>query len=80
MNYYFITGSSKGLGRSLTELLLNDENNFIYGISRTNNINHEQFQHLKIDLTDLDAVKQFQFPELKNATSITLVNLSLIHI
>lgn len=74
MDYYFITGSSKGLGRSLTELLLNDENNFIYGISRTNNINHEQFQHIQIDLTDLDAVKQFQFPELKNATSITLVN------
>jgi|TARA_R110000782_G_scaffold270486_1_gene372035 benzil reductase ((S)-benzoin forming) len=74
MNYFFITGSSKGLGKALTELLLTDEKNVVYGVSRTNNISHRQFQHLKIDLTDLDAVKQFQFPELKNTTSITLVN------
>ncbi|MCW8898828.1 MAG: SDR family NAD(P)-dependent oxidoreductase [Flavobacteriales bacterium] len=74
MDYFFITGSSKGLGKALTELLLTDKNNFVYGISRTNNINHEQFQHLKIDLADLDTVKQFQFPKLKNATSITLIN------
>lgn len=74
MDYFFITGSSKGLGKALTELLLTDKNNFVYGISRTNNINHEQFQHLKIDLADLDVVKQFQFPELKDATSITLIN------
>lgn len=74
MDYFFITGSSKGLGKALTELLLNDEKNFVYGISRTNDISHQQYQHLKIDLADLDAVKQFQFPELKDAASITLIN------
>lgn len=74
MNYYFITGSSKGLGKALTELLLNDEENVVYGISRTNDINHQQFKHIQIDLTDLDAVKQFHFPELKDATAITLIN------
>ncbi|MDT8411351.1 MAG: SDR family NAD(P)-dependent oxidoreductase [Vicingaceae bacterium] len=74
MNYFFITGSSKGLGKALTELLLTDEENVVYGISRTNSINHHQFNHIQIDLADLDAVKQFQFPELKDATTITLVN------
>ncbi|PIQ15562.1 MAG: short-chain dehydrogenase [Flavobacteriales bacterium CG18_big_fil_WC_8_21_14_2_50_32_9] len=74
MHYFFITGSSKGLGKSLTELVLSDKNNFVYGISRTNNICHQQFRHLKLDLADLDAVQQFQYPALKDATAITLVN------
>ncbi|PKP38442.1 MAG: short-chain dehydrogenase, partial [Bacteroidetes bacterium HGW-Bacteroidetes-15] len=74
MHYFFITGSSKGLGKALAELILSNENNFVYGISRTNTISHQQFQHLKLDLADLDAVQQFQYPELKDATAITLVN------
>lgn len=74
MNYFFITGSSKGLGKALTELLLTNEKNFVYGISRTNNISHQQFQHIQVDLVDIDVVKQFEFPELKDATTITLIN------
>lgn len=74
MNYFFITGSSKGLGKALTILLLKDETNFVVGISRTNNIKHLQFKHISIDLADIDAVRQFQFPELKDAKTITLIN------
>lgn len=74
MNYFFITGSSKGLGKALTELLLTNEKNFVYGISRTNNISHQQFQHIQTDLVDIDVVKQFEFPELKDAATITLIN------
>lgn len=74
MNYFFITGSSKGLGKALTELLLTDKKNVVYGISRTNNISHRQFKHIQIDLADLDVVKQFEFPELKDAATITLIN------
>ncbi len=74
MDYFFITGSSKGLGKALTELLLTDKKNVVYGISRTNNISHRQFKHIQIDLADLDVVKQFEFPELKDAATITLIN------
>lgn len=74
MHYFFITGTSKGLGKALTELLLSDKNNFVYGISRTNNIHHQQFQHLKLDLADLSAVQKFNYPELKGETAITLIN------
>ena len=31
MNYYFVTGSSKGLGKALTNLLLKDENKTVFG-------------------------------------------------
>ena len=35
MNYYFITGTSSGLGKSLAEMLLCDESNIVFGFSRT---------------------------------------------
>ncbi|PCJ23409.1 MAG: short-chain dehydrogenase [Flavobacteriales bacterium] len=74
MNYYFITGSSKGLGKSLTELLLEDENNFVYGIARTSSIKHERYIHTNMDLSNLDEVENYLFPELNNVNRIILVN------
>ncbi|PTB97076.1 short-chain dehydrogenase, partial [Marivirga lumbricoides] len=32
---FFITGSSKGIGKGLAEYALQDENNHVIGISRT---------------------------------------------
>lgn len=74
MNYYFITGTSRGIGRALTDLLLNDKNNFVYGISRTQNITHANYQHFSIDLNILESVVSFEFPELKTAETIVLIN------
>ena len=74
MNYYFITGSSKGLGKSLTELLLEDENNIICGLSRSNNIDHKNYHHTNIDLSKLDEVEAYQFSKIENANKIILVN------
>lgn len=74
MNYYFITGSSKGLGKALTELLLNDKNNVVYGLSRSNSILHSNFTQVQIDLSKVEEVKQYQFPKLKDADKIVLVN------
>ncbi len=74
MNYFFITGSSKGLGKALTKLLLEDDNNFIYGFARTEEIKHPNYIHTSIDLSDLDQVQAYNFPELKNAEKIVLVN------
>jgi len=74
MNYFFITGTSKGLGKSLTELLLKDENNFVFGYSRNNTINHKNYYHKLIDFNNLENVKKIQFPELENAEKIVLVN------
>jgi len=80
MNYYFITGSSKGIGKALTELLLQSKENFVYGLSRSNEtgagFKNDNFIHTKIDLNNLSEVKSFEFPSFENATvdSITLVN------
>mgnify|MGYP000106078958 CR=1 FL=1 len=74
MNYYFITGTSKGLGKSIAERLLKDENNFVYGYSRSEGLKHKKYVHTRIDLGDVDTLKDFQFPELENAQKIVLIN------
>ena len=74
MIFYFITGTSKGLGKALAELLLQDKNNFVYGISRNNTISHKNYVHYSIDLANLGKVKNFQFPEIEKATKIILIN------
>jgi len=74
MNYYFITGTSKGLGKSLTTLLLEDSNNTVIGLSRSNTLQHKQYTHHTIDLSNLEQVSAFQFPDLKDSDKIILIN------
>jgi benzil reductase ((S)-benzoin forming) len=74
MNYYYITGTSRGIGKSLAELLLKDENNFITGISRTNSLKHANYRHVTLDLSDTGKVEKFNFPRHENAAKIVLVN------
>jgi benzil reductase ((S)-benzoin forming) len=74
MNYYFITGTSKGLGRAITEQLLKDQNNFVFGYSRNNVITHKNYYHKLIDLNNLEGLKKIQFPELNNPEKIVLIN------
>lgn len=74
MDYYFITGTSRGIGKALAELLLQDNNNFVYGLSRTNTIENVNFKFINLDLGNIDDVKKFEFPEFENESSIALVN------
>jgi len=74
MNYYFITGTSRGIGKAIAEILLKDDNNYILGFSRTNSIKHERFEHLPFDFRDIESVKNYQFIRIIDANSITLIN------
>ncbi|MGE0562046.1 MAG: SDR family NAD(P)-dependent oxidoreductase [Flavobacteriales bacterium] len=74
MNYYFVTGSSKGLGKAITEQLLQKVDNFVFGYSRSNTINHKQYYHKLIDFSNLEAVQKLRFPELKDAKKLVLIN------
>jgi benzil reductase ((S)-benzoin forming) len=74
MNYYIITGSSKGLGKSLLDLLLTDESNFVYGLSRTSSIEHKQYIDTNIDLSKMEEVLKFQFPQILRADKVVLIN------
>jgi benzil reductase ((S)-benzoin forming) len=52
MNYYYITGTSSGLGKAIAEQLLEREDAFVYGISRTSSIQHKKYYHVFADLSD----------------------------
>jgi len=74
MNYFYITGTSKGLGKSLAEKLLSDKNNFVYGLSRTQIINHKNYKHISMDLSKLDEVEKFDFDLPSDAKKVILIN------
>ena len=74
MKYYYITGASRGIGRSVAEELLADEDNFIIGISRTAGLEHPRYQHLPLDLSQSRAVADFQFGLHAGATLVSLIN------
>lgn len=74
MNIYYITGTSSGIGKAITENLLSDNNNFVIGISRSNLINHKNYKHFNIDLSQPNNIIDFNFDEFENADTYTLIN------
>jgi benzil reductase ((S)-benzoin forming) len=77
MIYYFITGTSKGIGQALTEKVLAAENTFVYGISRNATVQHPRYHHQPLDLSDITALRNnlFKlFPALPDAEKVVLVN------
>ncbi|RZS96603.1 SDR family NAD(P)-dependent oxidoreductase [Cecembia calidifontis] len=56
-NLFIVTGSSKGIGRALVELLLKDQNNKVIGISRSQKpIAGPGFSGLNLDLSDMGQI------------------------
>lgn len=56
--FYIITGTSKGIGKQLAELLL-EKGDHVYGIARgTSDLEgaFERYQHIQFDLADLDRI------------------------
>lgn len=77
MHYYFITGSSKGLGSAIVELLLQKDDTFVVGLSRTNEIKHDRFMHKAIDFSDVKRLSEEAddiFFVKDDAASVTLIN------
>ena len=68
-----ITGSSKGVGLALTNLLL--KNNFyIHGYSRSNKLTHPNYNFYPIDLSCSSSLKNLEFPNLNSSKKIFLIN------
>ena len=74
MNYYYITGTSRGIGKSFAEHLLENPENNVIGISRQRSIEHPRYRHFYLDLTDVNAISQFKFDLHANAKKICLIN------
>ena len=58
MRKFFVTGSSKGLGRAITELLLREPDVEVTGISRTNTLQNKHFIHIPLDLQDVEKLSK----------------------
>lgn len=74
MHYYYITGTSRGIGKALAEQLLSRQNTYVIGLSRTATIEHERYEHITLNLNQVKSVDAQQFIALPDALSITLVN------
>ena len=72
----YITGSSKGIGRALTDLLLSQDY-FVVGLSRSNSIEHPNFKYQQMDMADLQAVIDFEF-EIVGSEVLLVNNAGLI--
>ncbi|MEM9830081.1 MAG: SDR family NAD(P)-dependent oxidoreductase [Bacteroidota bacterium] len=77
MNYYFITGTSRGIGKALAERAFQEGNAQVVGFSRQQSIEHKQYTHHTIDLaqvSDLGKLIDSYFTQLTDAERIVLIN------
>ncbi len=78
MKLFIISGASKGLGLSLSELAIN-ENHIVIAIARTKTINHPHLFHISHDLSkpkglELKLDKILQKIDLKKIKAVHLIN------
>ena len=57
MRGFIITGTSSGIGHELCKILLENQDNKVIGIGRTQNIEHTNYRHIPLDLNNLEANK-----------------------
>jgi len=74
MNYFYISGTSRGIGKALAEEILKNDNNYVIGFARSNSIRHKHFEFIEIDLIRPEKVMEFRFIPIMDAERITLVN------
>lgn len=74
LNYYYITGTSRGIGKAFAEFLLEDPSNRVIGMSRQKTIEHHNYRHFFLDLADIQAITDFKFELHSNPNKIYLIN------
>ncbi len=74
MEYYFITGTSTGIGKAITLQLLEKKAVTIFGFARRQTIEHPNYRHLTIDFSQPQNLLKFEFPDIDKAKRIVLIN------
>lgn len=74
MHYYYISGTSRGIGQALALQLLDEPENYVIGISRSQSIRHERYEHISMDLSQTRELASFPFIPLPDAQGIYLIN------
>jgi benzil reductase ((S)-benzoin forming) len=71
---FYITGTSRGIGKSIAEIVITEENHYVFGISRTQTIIHSNYSHISTDLSNIESLHSFNLPIYKNAQKVVLIN------
>ncbi|MEW5846410.1 MAG: SDR family NAD(P)-dependent oxidoreductase [Bacteroidota bacterium] len=74
MIYYYITGTSSGIGQALTQELLSHDDTYVIGYSRRNTINHSRYKHIEVDLSQPGAARRVEIPLYLDAKRVVLIN------
>lgn len=74
MNAYYITGTSRGIGKALATALVESVSSIVTGIGRTSSIEHNRYLHHFLDLANLDEVRNFKFNIPEKAQRVVLIN------
>ena len=74
MRGFIITGTSSGIGHELCKLLLENPDNKVVGIGRTQNIEHTNYHHIALDLNNISEIENIEFPSWSNAAQISLIH------
>ena len=73
MRGFIITGTSSGIGHELCKILLENQDNKVIGIGRTQNIEHTNYHHITLDLNNISEIDSIDFPSWSNAEQISLI-------
>ncbi len=71
---FYITGTSQGIGKALAEQALQIEGSIVFGLSRTCTITHKNYNHLNIDLSQVDEVLNLSFTKHSKSYKVVLIN------
>jgi benzil reductase ((S)-benzoin forming) len=74
MKIYYITGTSRGIGKALAEHILSLPDTKVIGLARNHTIQHANYKHVDIDLSNTSYTANFYFEQHAEATEIVLVN------
>ncbi len=74
MHYYYITGTSTGIGHALAKHLLEQPDSMVIGISRRQTIQHRAYRHIQVDLSMPGDLDKIDFSETQDADRIALIN------
>ncbi|MCS6968208.1 MAG: SDR family NAD(P)-dependent oxidoreductase [Cytophagales bacterium] len=75
--HFFITGTSRGIGRALAERLVKNPLYHVVGIARHATFQHSRYSHVIADLTEVDklpALAEQLFTEKPTAKRLVLIN------
>ena len=74
MRGFIITGTSSGIGKELCKLLLEDNQNRVIGICRTQKIEHRNYRHITLDLNNIAEIETLEFLDWTTAEQICLIH------